>query len=296
MVRALATLASTRPRCRRQLILFTKLRTSWLISCRTQPTVRIIIYILFIDNWLLESYEIALEKMRVADGEFLRYGRSWRAVYNAVADDLSDLVDNAGHVDSLLMLIEGHLLGWFADTPDYEVAFELCEYAASIGEPAALLRLGMMHALGLGVPRDEARALVYYHMAARESAEAHAVLGTRFADGWGVLADCPKAAYHLSAAADAAADSFRDAFSMRYEPIYLSRDDLVETMESIEDEAAMYEAEAVFGDPAADFVMGEVYLGGHYGYIRDEARAFEHFRRAADGGVPEAHGTHLYFA
>ncbi|KAK7197418.1 Sel1 repeat [Novymonas esmeraldas] len=81
--------------------------------------------------------------------------------------------------------------------------------AAPYGHARLNWLLGVLHAYGVGVPRSDRDALMYYSFAAMEAVpEAHMALGYRYRLGIGVAPSCESALAHYREAADAVAMTY----------------------------------------------------------------------------------------
>ena len=86
---------------------------------------------------------------------------------------------------------------------DFAAAFREFKPLAESGNARAQFNLGVMHTRGLGVSRDDAEAVKWYHRAAEQGdAGAQYSLGVMYAEGKGVPRDLARAVewYRLAAA------------------------------------------------------------------------------------------------
>ncbi|CAJ1986298.1 Sel1 repeat [Leishmania donovani] len=184
--------------------------------------------------------------------------------------------------------------------------------------------LGVLHAYGIGVPRSERDALMYYSFAAMEAVpEAHMALGYRYKLGLGVVASCESALAHYREAADAVAmtyDGTAAASGGGAEPMtagaktvgsgkggrsgsmsfFAYRDDAavsdMRKQRRLDLISLKYQAD--IGNVDALLTLGYLLLKGDYQVVRDGRRAAAYFQTAAGKGSARAHGAlgQLYMA
>lgn len=184
--------------------------------------------------------------------------------------------------------------------------------------------LGVLHAYGVGVPRSERDALMYYSFAAMEAVpEAHMALGYRYKLGLGVVASCESALAHYREAADAVAmtyDGTAAASGGGAEPMtagaktvssgkgghsgsmsfFAYRDDAavsdMRKQRRLDLISLKYQADV--GNVDALLTLGYLLLKGDYQVVRDGRRAAAYFQTAARKGSARAHGAlgQLYMA
>ncbi|KAG5510923.1 hypothetical protein JKF63_06424 [Porcisia hertigi] len=184
--------------------------------------------------------------------------------------------------------------------------------------------LGVLHAYGVGVPRSERDALMYYSFAAMEAVpEAHIALGYRYKIGLGVEATCESALAHYREVADAVAMTYDGtaaapgggvATSMagaetigsgkggrsRSMSFFAYRDDAaasdVRKQRRLDILGLKYQADS--GSVKALVTLGYMFLTGDYQVARDGRRAAAYFKIAVDKGSARAHGGlgQLYMA
>ncbi|KPI84739.1 hypothetical protein ABL78_6206 [Leptomonas seymouri] len=195
--------------------------------------------------------------------------------------------------------------------------------AAPYGHARLNWLLGVLHAYGIGVPRSEREALMYYSFAVMEGVpEAHMALGYRYRYALGVNSSCEMALAHYREAADGVAMTYDGStvdlegssvtelsgsrtilsgggrrgilslFSYRQDSIMLRntkhvQQDLL---------SLIYEADR--GSGQALLLLGYIYLKGSSTVRRDGRKAEAYLRQAAEMGIPEAHGAlgSLYFS
>ncbi|AIN95749.1 hypothetical protein LPMP_070630 [Leishmania panamensis] len=184
--------------------------------------------------------------------------------------------------------------------------------------------LGVLHAYGVGVPRSERDALMYYSFAAMEAVpEAHMALGYRYKLGLGVVESCESALAHYREAADAVAmtyDGTAAASDSGVTPMaagaktigsgrgsrsgstsfFAYRDDAaasdVRKQRRLDLISLKYQAD--IGDVDAILTLGYLLLKGDYQVARDGRRAATYFKAAAEQGSARAQGAlgQLYMA
>jgi TPR repeat protein len=197
--------------------------------------------------------------------------------------------------------------------------------AAPYGHARLNWLLGVLHAYGIGVPRSDRDALLYYSFAAMEGVpEAHMALGYRNRNGLGVRANCEVALAHYREAADAVAMTYdgsaadldgRALTELTGARTILSgggsgggarlsfltyRDNVANSDKAGEAQrdllSLIYQADR--GNGQALLTLGYVYLKGSHQVRRDGRKAEEYLKQAAAKGVAEAHGAlgNLYTA
>ena len=109
-----------------------------------------------------------------------------------------------GAADPRALVREGdRLLGGAPETRDPARAFELYTRAAALGDAAAMLRVGICHEKGLGVPANPAEAAAWYRRAADLGLpDAQLLLGRAYETGAGVAQDFERAAQWVHRAAE----------------------------------------------------------------------------------------------
>ncbi|KPA74324.1 hypothetical protein ABB37_09311 [Leptomonas pyrrhocoris] len=193
--------------------------------------------------------------------------------------------------------------------------------AAPYGHARLNWLLGVLHAYGVGVPRSEREALMYYSFAAMEGVpEAHMALGYRYRNGLGVQASCEAALAHYREAADAVAMTY-DGSAADLEgrsvtdlvgartllsggrsvlSFFTYRDNMANSdrMNQAQRDLLSLIYQADRGSRQALLTLGYVYLKGSHQVRRDGRRAEGYLKQAAAKGVAEAHGAlgNLYTA
>lgn len=153
-------------------------------------------------------------------------------------------------------------------------AVEWLQKAAALGNVDAQKKLGMMYVIGFGVPKDAAKAFEWYQKAAAQGdAEAQVRLGGMYDNGEGVPEDEAKTfEWYQKAAAQNYANAQFNLGLMYLEGKSISKDDA----KAIE----WFQKAAAQGDGGAQFRLGVMYLEGR-GVTRDLARAYAWLNLAA---------------
>ncbi|RDA93545.1 hypothetical protein CP533_3993 [Ophiocordyceps camponoti-saundersi (nom. inval.)] len=133
------------------------------------------------------------------------------ALLNAV--DLLQQAASQNNSDALLMLAEFNFFGNYSHPRNLKTAFDHYQNLASIhGNTTAQYMLGIYHSTGIGgvVPRDQAKALLYYTFAAAKG-DTRAEMATAFRHhgGIGAVKDCEKAVKYYKRVADKAIKWYR---------------------------------------------------------------------------------------
>jgi SEL1 protein len=161
---------------------------------------------------------------------------------------------------------------------NFSAALALLNASASEGEAEAQHLLGVMHALGLGVPRSEPHAVVNEYFAALGgSVLAQMALGYRHLHGYGVPKQCETALKYYLPVADRVAKAADR--TMVLERLRLS-DTRSQSIEHDEGRLQYFHHAADHGDHSAQTAMGNFFLYG-VGVRKDPARAAHYFRAAA---------------
>ncbi|OAA81686.1 ubiquitin-protein ligase Sel1/Ubx2 [Akanthomyces lecanii RCEF 1005] len=117
--------------------------------------------------------------------------------------------------DALYLLAELNFFGYHNYPRDLKVAFDYYQQlAAHNGNKTAQYMLGLFYSSGLGnaVPQDQAKALLYYTLAAkRGDPKALMAIAYRHQSGVGTLKSCETAIGYYKEVADKAIDWYRDA-------------------------------------------------------------------------------------
>lgn len=180
---------------------------------------------------------------------------------------------------------EGALLGASPakeETLNPGEAFSQATANAEKGDARAMLALGSFYEQGVGTPRNYTKALYWYQKAADAGlAEGWYNVGVAYEIGMGNAGDMKKAVSAFRKAADMSqARALRKLAALYFEGESVSRD----YGKAVEYLAAA----AAKGDTDAANSLGAIYLKGLYGQPVDEAKGFEYFLLAADGGNLEA--------
>ena len=194
--------------------------------------------------------------------------------------------------------------------------------AAPYGHARLNWLLGVLHAYGVGVPRSDRDALIYYSFAAMEGVpEAHMALGYRYRYGLGVRASCETALAHYREAADAVAMTYdgsaadlegRATSELTGARTILSggggwhrgggssilsfltyRDNVANSdqMRKAQRDLLKLIYQADLGSGKALLTLGYIYLKGSPQVRRDGRKAQAYLKQAAAKGIAEAHGA-----
>ncbi|KAJ3178057.1 ERAD-associated protein [Geranomyces variabilis] len=200
------------------------------------------------------------------------------------------------------------LIGRYAHPRNASVAFEHYLRPAQAGRPSSQRMIGLMHATGLGVERDYAKALLYLSFAAvGDDTVAEQVLGYWHIKGIATHANCEDAAYHYQNVARKAVDRYK-AGPPGGLHMPLPKQRLPEQEGGIygfgasgpgdpnlrqghginqggalstEDMLQYYRLQADAGDAMSQLLVGQLFYLGSYNVKRNYYRALEYFRRAA---------------
>jgi TPR repeat protein len=159
----------------------------------------------------------------------------------------------------------------------YTSALRLFEAAARKGNREAQHTLGYMYRDGKGTRRDDAKAFAWYRRSAEQGfAPAEYNLGLMYAQGEGVKADAATARKWFVRAADHG--SAEAQFKLG---------EIAVLDERFDEAFGWFSKAADQGDPDATFNVGSLYYMGR-GVAKDDAKATEFYRRAAELGMPQA--------
>jgi len=162
-------------------------------------------------------------------------------------------------------------------TEQYVSALRLFEAAARKGNREAQHTLGFMYRDGKGTKRDDAKALAWYRKAAAQGhAPSEYNLGLMYAQGEGVKPDPATAEKWFVRAADHG--SAEAQFKLG---------EIAVLDERFEEAFRWFSKAADQGDPDATFNVASLYFMGR-GVEKDDAKATEYYRRAAELGMPQA--------
>ena len=148
--------------------------------------------------------------------------------------------------------------------------------------------LALHHALGLGVRRDQARALLHSMSSARGgNLLSRMFLGFRFYLGLGLPMGCENAVHYYRDVADAVVPQLMRSGDPLIERVRLSSeaDKVAQANSMSEDDIVEYYRHAASRDDRdAQNLLGELHLRGRHGLRQDYALARDYFERAARGG------------
>lgn len=161
-----------------------------------------------------------------------------------------------------------------ADTTDDDEAIKWYRRSAASGSATGTVRLGLMHALGRGVPQDEQKSIQFYRAAAENGSEEAAYsLGMKSVEGQGVTQSDAKAVEWFRKAAER---GHVDAQYRLGDMLYAGRgvtQDAAEAMKWMTRAAEQ-------GLPSAEYRVGVAHRDG-VGVPRDRLAAIKWLKRAA---------------
>ena len=143
-------------------------------------------------EWYEKARELGLPDALVAIGELYRDGQGYEKDLQKAYDCFSEAFEIADEADKgTPSFLIGCLL---EETEQYEEAFEYYEQAASFGINEALVRLGVLCHLSLGVEKNENRAFEFFMQAYDKGVESVARwLGDAYRYGYGTEENNDKA-------------------------------------------------------------------------------------------------------
>eukprot|EP01117_Protostelium_nocturnum_P003520 TRINITY_DN145_c0_g2_i1.p1 TRINITY_DN145_c0_g2~~TRINITY_DN145_c0_g2_i1.p1 ORF type:complete len:695 (-),score=244.99 TRINITY_DN145_c0_g2_i1:129-2075(-) len=216
------------------------------------------------------------------------------------------------HQFAALSLGQIYELGEVESPIDFEKAMKYYNYSAAFGNAEAHQSLAFFYSTGKSVPVNEPLALLHQAFAVQGGDRvAETTLGYKYLFGHRVPKSCEKAVIHYEEVAAQVVEEVRDAkmggISFQSEITRLS--EAVEptarnekTIKEDDEVIKYYEYHAAAGDPAAQVMLGTLYMKGGYGLPQDLKTAFEYFQLAADQDHPaglghvafmHAHGFHV---
>lgn len=182
----------------------------------------------------------------------------------------------------------------------------LLEQLASRGNATALSFLATLHSFGLGVPPNQARALVYHTLAARGANASSAsllALGYRHYASLGVPLSCEEAAQAYVRVARAVAADFKRAGGRTFLKVNLASEDSPGgSVRAKQDILQYYMYVASRGDAEAQLLLARLYEHGSLGLDQDVAAAVALYQQCAlfffpfAGVVHEIHCSFFAFA
>lgn len=124
-----------------------------------------------------------------------------------------EVATHSNNSDALFLLGQLNYYGNYSYPRDFSKAFDYYQQLASLnGNSSALYMVGLMYSTGVGdaVPRDQARALLYYTFAAtRGHTRAEMTLASRHHTGVGTPKSCETACKYYKKVADKVMDWYR---------------------------------------------------------------------------------------
>jgi TPR repeat protein len=164
---------------------------------------------------------------------------------------------------------------------DYATVRRLVKPLADAGNAKAQNYLGLLYDDGLGVPRNDAQAVVWYRRAADQgNAAAQYNLGRLYDNGHGVPQDDAQAMAWYRKAADQGDARAQTSVGAAYESGRGVARDPAQAAE-------WYRKAADQDHPSAELYLGHMYTTGN-GVAQDYRQALEWFRKAADHGSAAA--------
>ncbi|KAL1216861.1 ERAD-associated E3 ubiquitin-protein ligase component HRD3A [Cardamine amara subsp. amara] len=161
--------------------------------------------------------------------------------------------------------------------------FQILEYQAQKGNPAAMYKIGLFYYFGLrGLKRDHAKALFWFSKAVdKGDASSMELLGEIYARGAGVERNYDKALECLTLAAEQGLFSAFNGLGYLYVKGYgVDKKNYTKARE-------YFEKAADNGDPSGHYNLGVLYLKG-IGVKKDMKHATQYFFVAANAGQPKA--------
>ncbi|RWS08626.1 Protein sel-1-like protein [Dinothrombium tinctorium] len=175
---------------------------------------------------------------------------------------------------------------------DLNLAQKCFQNLASRGNPAAQMYLGFMHASGLGVEPNPAKAVIYYTVAAAGGNRlAQLVMGYRYWSGISVMASCETALSYYRKVAKTVEEEVSFSGGTVIQRVRLL--DEIENPGSFsgvldDDLIQYYQFLADKGDVQAQVGLGQLHYQGGRGVEQDHQRALNYFMQAADAGNANA--------
>eukprot|EP00124_Ichthyophonus_hoferi_P000657 Ihof_evm4s26 gene=Ihof_evmTU4s26 len=172
-----------------------------------------------------------------------------------------------------------------------EIAVKYAIDLAALGNAVGNSFMGFFYASGLGVPMDQTKALVHYHLAAVENdMYAHLALGYRYTVGLSVEMDMEKAEKHYSRVAGYVVRDMIETGGHITEVIYLSdHEQSIRARQGTSNDELVgyYVYSAEKGDLDSQIALGRLYLTGGSEVPRDYHKAYRYLKMAADQGSPQ---------
>jgi TPR repeat protein len=153
---------------------------------------------------------------------------------------------------------------------------------AITGDSEAQIKLGRMYAVGSGVPKNDAQAVIWYRKAADQGrAEAQWLLGRMYADGQGIPQDDVQAVNWYRKAAD-------QGYAQGQYWLGTTYINGIGVPQDIDEAVVWFRKAADQGYADAQCFLGVIYISGLGGGRPDIDKAVIWFRKAADQGHAEA--------
>lgn len=153
-----------------------------------------------------------------------------------------------------------------------------CNEEFKYGDAPALLQVGLCHANGTDLPKDDAKAAEFFCKAAEQGlANAQCCLAECYYNGFGVKQDYAEAAKWFSLAAEQGVARAQGMLGMCYMDGIGVQKDYAKAIE-------LYRSAAEQGETVAQALLGRCYYYGEGGVSRDYAKALRWIRPAAERG------------
>lgn len=178
--------------------------------------------------------------------------------------------------------------------PDYQkqVYMMLERLANEFASPEAQLYLGFMHAIGLGTPLNQAKALVYYTIAASgNSTLASMILAYRRWSGVTFPTNCENSLLHYRKVAKKVEEgvSFSASNVIQRVRLYDELENPGSFSAVLDDDLIQYyQFLADKGDVQAQVGLGQLHFQGGRGVEQDHSKALHYFTLAAEAGNANA--------
>jgi TPR repeat protein len=152
-------------------------------------------------------------------------------------------------------------------------------HEADSGDPRAQVSLGVMYLEGLGVGKDETRAISWFHRAADQGAASGQIaLAEAYVQGSGVMKDDVEAVkWYRKAAEQGNAHAQRVLGDMYAQGIGVAKDDV--------EAVKWYRKSAEQGNVVVQGDLGDRYATGR-GVAKDDVEAVKWYRKSAEQGYP----------
>lgn len=208
------------------------------------------------------------------------------------AYELLEQAAELGHQPSLEAVGKAYLFGEDGLPQDVVKARGYFEVLASLGSPTGQMYLGFLHAVGLGVDSNQAKALVYYTFGALGGNPfAQMALGYRYWYGTSVLTSCEAALTYYRKVAKVVEQDVNKGGSTVIQRVRLldEAENPGSSLGLIDDDLIQYyQFLADKGDVQAQVGLGQLHYQGGRGVEQDHSRALGYFTQAANTGNANA--------